>query len=76
MTHINNYPIWLSVFMLLGPFLMVSGAWLRTQYLVWVCQIAGAFMVMLALFYISKRLHDQMEEVASLRQLLKARDES
>jgi hypothetical protein len=70
MKPIRSYPLWLSACMLLGPFLMVSGAWVRTRYFVWVCQIAGAFMVMLALFYLSKRLHEHMEEVESLRQLL------
>jgi hypothetical protein len=67
-----SYPFWLSVFMLLGPFFMVSGAGLVNQRLIWVFQIAGACMIMLALFYLSKRLHEQTEEVASLRQLLNA----
>jgi hypothetical protein len=75
MRPIPNYPVWLSIFMLLGPFFMVSGAWFRTQYLVWVCQIIGALMVVLALFYLSKRLHEQTEQVASLRELLSGRDD-
>jgi hypothetical protein len=74
MTRIPSYPIWLAAFMLLGPFFMVGWTWLRNPYLIWVCQIAEAFMVMLALFYLSKRLHEQMEEIASLRQLLNDRD--
>jgi hypothetical protein len=60
--------------MLLGPLLMVAGAWFRSLYVIWICQVVGAFMVVLVLFYVSKRLHEQMEEVASLRQLLNERE--
>jgi hypothetical protein len=35
-----------------------------------------ACMVTFALFYLSKRLHEQMEEVASLRQLLNEREDT
>jgi hypothetical protein len=70
-----SYPLWLSAFMLLGPLLMVSGVGFRNQGLTWVFKIAGAFMVMFALFYLSKRLHEQTEEVASLKQLLNGRDD-
>jgi hypothetical protein len=73
MKPMPSYPVWLSAFMLLGPFFMVSGAGFRNQRLIWGLQIAGACMVMLALFYLSKRLHEQTEEVASLRQLLDGR---
>jgi hypothetical protein len=38
--------------------------------LIWAAPIAGAGMVIFALFYLSKRLHEQMQEVATLRQLL------
>jgi hypothetical protein len=62
--------------MLLGPFLMVSGLGFESRQLEWGCQIAGAAMVMLALFYLSIKLHEQMEEVASLRELLDARDDT
>ncbi len=75
MKHTPSYPVWLSAFMLLGPFLMVSMVGFRNQRLIWVFQIAGACMVMIALFYLSKRLHEQTEEVASLRQLLNGRDD-
>ena len=53
--------------MLLGPFLIISGAITRHQQLVWMAQILGAGLVVIAFFYLSKRLHEQMEEVASLR---------
>ena len=76
MKPLPNYPVWLSAFMLLGPFFMVSGVGFRSQRLIWGFQIAGACMVMLALFYLSKRLHEQAEEVASLRQLLSGRDDA
>lgn len=75
MKPIPSYPVWLSAFILLGPFLMVSGASFRNQLWLW-AQIAGAVMVMLALFYLSKRLHEQTEEVASLRELLNERDDA
>ncbi len=70
-----SYPVWLSASILLGPLFMVSGVGFRDQRLVWVFQIAGACMVILALFYLSKRLHEQTEEVASLRELLNGRDD-
>jgi len=76
MKPISSYPVWLSVFMLLGPFFIVSGAGFNNQRLVWSCKIAGACMVTFALFYIAKRLHEQMEEVASLRQLLNDQDDT
>ena len=68
-----SYPVWLSAFMLLGPLLMVSAVGFRSQWLTWVFQIAGACMVMLALFYLSKRLHEHTEELASLKQRLNGR---
>ena len=76
MKPIPSYPVWLAACMLLGPFFMVGGAGFRQQRLVWVFQITGACMVMLALFYLSNRLHEQTEEVASLRQLLNGRDDA
>ena len=63
-----SYPIWLSAFMLLGPFLIISGAFTRDQQLIWIAQILGAGLVVVAFFYLSKRLHEQIEEVASLRE--------
>ena len=63
-----SYPLWLSAFMLLGPFLIISGAILRDRQLVWMAQILGAGLVVVAFFYLSKRLHEQIEEVASLRE--------
>jgi type VI protein secretion system component VasF len=61
--------------MLLGALLMVGGVGFMNQQPMWVFQIAGACMVMLALFYLSKRLHEQTEEVASLKQLLNDRND-
>lgn len=61
--------------MLLGPLFMVSGIAFRDRWLIWVFQSVGALMVMFALFYLSKRLHEQMEEVAALRILLNSRDD-
>jgi len=63
-----SYPIWLSAFMLLGPFLIISGVLTRDQQLIWMAQILGAGLVVIAFFYLSKRLHEQIEEVASLRE--------
>ena len=74
MKPIPSYPVWLSAFMLLGPFFIVSGVGFINQRLIWGFQIAGACMVTFALFYLAKRLHEQMEEVASLRQLLNDQD--
>ena len=76
MKRIPNYPVWLSACMLLGPFFIVSGAGFSNQRLIWGCQIAGACMVTFALFYLAKRLHQQLEEVASLRQLLDDQDDA
>lgn len=70
MKSIPSYPIWLSAFMLLGPFFMVGGVSFLSNSWDWIGQIVGAVMVMLALFYLSNRLHEQTEEVASLRKLL------
>ena len=75
MKPISSYPLWLSASMLIGPFFMVSGIGFRDRWLIWVFQSVGALMVMFALFYLSKRLHEQMEEVASLRILLNSRDD-
>lgn len=75
MKPIPSYPFWLSAFMLLGPLFMVSGIGFRDRWLIWVFQSVGALMVMFALFYLSKRLHEQMEEVAALRILLNSRDD-
>ena len=68
--QINNYPMWLSVFALLGPFLMISWIGLKDSTLVWAAPIAGAGMLVVVLFYLSKRLHEHMEEVAALRKLV------
>jgi hypothetical protein len=68
--RVHSYPIWLSVFMLLGPALMISGIGVKTSSLIWAAPIVGAGMLILALFYLSKRLHEHMEEVAALRRLL------
>jgi hypothetical protein len=66
-----SYPVWLTAFMLLGPFLMVSSAAFRSLSYVWVTQIAGAAMIVSALFYLAKRLHEQTEEVLALKERLK-----
>ena len=68
--QIRSYPIWLSLFILFGPFLMISWTGLNNSNVAWVLPIAGAGMLALALFYVSKRLHEHMEEMATLRQLL------
>ena len=75
MKPIASYPVWLFAFILLGPFLMASGAFFGNRRIL-VFPIAGASMVMIALFDFSKRLHEQMEEVASLRQLLNSRNDA
>ena len=75
MKPISSYPIWLSASMLIGPFFMASGIGFRDRWLVWVFQSVGALMVTFALFYLSKRLHEQIEEVAALRILLNSRDD-
>lgn len=75
MKPIPSYPVWLSAFIIVGPFLMVRAGF-GNQRLTWVLPIAGACMVMIALFYLSKRLHEQTEEVAYLRQLLNSRDDA
>ncbi len=74
MKHAPSYPVWLSASMLLGPFFMISGIGFRNQSLIWFLEIAGASMVMLALFYLSRRLHEQTEEVAFLREVLNGGD--
>lgn len=76
MKPIPSYPVWLSAFILVGPFCMVSAAGFGNLRLIWALPIAGACMVMFALFYLSKRLHEQTEEVANLKQLLKSRDDA
>jgi hypothetical protein len=67
MKPISSYPLWLSASMLLGPFFTVSGIGFRDRWLIWVFQSVGALMVMFALFYFSKRLHEQMEVALALR---------
>ena len=74
MKPIPSYPVWLSAFMLVGPVLMVSATGFGNQRLMWIFPIAGACMIIIALFYLAKRLHEQAEEVANLRQLLNSRD--
>jgi hypothetical protein len=66
-----SYPVWLTAFMLLGPFLMVSSAAFRNLSFTWMTQIAGAAMIVLALFNLAKRLHEQTEEVLALKERLK-----
>jgi hypothetical protein len=68
--RVANYPLWLSIFILLGPFLMISWIGLKGSSLIWAAPIAGAGMLIIALFYLSKRLHEHMEEVATLRRLV------
>jgi hypothetical protein len=76
MKPIPSYPVWLSAFMLVGPFFMVSAAGFGNQRVIWFFPIAGACMVMITLFYLAKRLHEQTEEVAYLRQLLTSHDDA
>ena len=68
-----NYPVWLTAFMLLGPFLMVSSAIFKSLSLTWISQLAGAAMIAVSLFYLAKRLHEQTEEVLKLKELLKTK---
>jgi hypothetical protein len=68
MKQIPSYPFWLSICILLGPLLIVAGAFTSDRQIVWVCQLLGAAMIVIALFYLSKRLHEQAEELAALRQ--------
>ena len=74
MKPLPNYPFWLSLFMLLGPFSMIGGIVFTSRSLIWLCQLAGAAMVMSALFYLAKRLHEQSEEVVELRAIVDERD--
>ncbi|HEV8369277.1 MAG TPA: hypothetical protein VGQ39_15085 [Pyrinomonadaceae bacterium] len=76
MKRIPRYPVWLSAFMLLGPFLIVSRIGFSDKLIILACEVSGAIMVVLALFYLAKRLHEQMEEVASLKHRFDARDET
>jgi membrane associated rhomboid family serine protease len=73
MKSVPSYPLWLTVFIVLGPFFMVAANLMSTG-LAWFFEIAGAAMLMVALVYLSKRLHEQTEEIASLRSLLKGKD--
>ena len=66
-----SYPVWLTAFMLLGPFLMVSSAAFRNLSFTWITQIAGAAMIVLVLFNLATRLHQQTEEVLALKERLK-----
>lgn len=68
-----NYPVWLTAFMLLGPFLMVGSVIFKSLSLTWISQLAGAAMIAVALFYLAKRLHEQTEEVLKLKELLKTK---
>ena len=68
-----SYPVWLTSFMLLGPFLMVSSVAFRSQSFIWISQVAGAAMIVSAFFYLAKRLHEQTEEVLALKELLNAK---
>ena len=74
MKQAPNYPIWLTVFVIIGPFLMVSGVGVYRN-LIRILPTVGAVMVVFALFYLSKRLHEQIEAVESLKQLLNRRDQ-
>jgi hypothetical protein len=69
-----NHPLWLTASILFGPFLMISSAAFRDVNLVWASRIAGAAMVVIALFYLAKKVHEQIEEVAALRERLEAKD--
>ena len=72
----RNYPIWLSGCMFFGPFFMIGGIVFRSRNLIWACEIIGATMVMIALLYLAKKLHEQSEEVMFLRELVSERNNS
>lgn len=71
MMRVHSFPIWLSVFMLFGPGLMIGGIGVKTSSFIWAAPIVGAVMLILALFYLSKRLHELNEEVVALREHLR-----
>lgn len=70
MKHISNYPFVLTLSMFLGPLLMIGAGFWESALLRWASPIVGALMVMFALFYMAKRLHEQMEEVAAVKEQL------
>lgn len=74
MRPIPNYPIWLSACMFLGPFFMIGGIVFRSRTFIWACELIGAAMVMVALFYLSQKLHEQSEAVMSLQELVSERN--
>ena len=69
---IRNYPVWLSLFILLGPIIMIGWTGVGNASWSWAFPFVGAGMLIVVLFYLSKRLHEQMEEVTALRELLQS----
>ena len=70
--QIRSYPVWLSLFILLGPIMMIGWPGLGNSTWSWAVPFVGAGMLIVVLFYLSKRLHEQMEEVTALRELLQS----
>ncbi len=70
MKHISNYPLVLTLSMFFGPLLMVGASFWESALFRWTSPIVGALMVMFAFFFVAKRLHEQIEEVATLKEQL------
>jgi hypothetical protein len=75
MNKIASYPFVLSMSMLLGPVLMIGESFFQSALFRWATPFVGAIMVVFAFFYVSKRLHEQMEEVAKLKEQLNGKSE-
>lgn len=73
MKQISSYPFLLTLCMLFGPLLMIGSSFFESTLFRWGSPIVGALMVVFAFFYVAKRLHEQMEEVASLKEQLNGR---
>jgi hypothetical protein len=70
--QIRSYPVWLSLFILLGPIMMIGWAGIGNYSWSWAVPFVGAGMVVVVLLYLSNRLHEHMEEVTALRELLQS----
>jgi hypothetical protein len=70
MKQISSYPFLLTLCILFGPLLMIGSGFLESPLYRWASPIVGALMVIFAFFYVSKKLHEQMEELATLKERL------
>lgn len=73
MRQISSYPFLLTLCMLFGPLLMIGSSFFESPLYRWGAPIAGALMVVFAFFYVAQKLHEQMEEVSSLKEQLNGR---